>query len=151
MMVLALALHILSAVVWVGGMVFAHQVLRPSARALEPAIRLPLWHRVFSRFLPIVWASVLLLLASGYAMVFLGFGGFAGAGLHIHVMQGTGILMILIFLHLYFAPWKRMRRAVAAGDLAEASRNLEQIRVLVGANIVLGLITVVVGATGRYW
>jgi uncharacterized membrane protein len=150
-MVLALALHILSAVVWVGGMVFAHQVLRPSARALEPAIRLPLWHRVFSRFLPMVWASVVLLLASGYAMVFRGFGGFAGVGLHVHVMQGTGIIMTLIFLHLFFAPWKRMRRAVAAGDLAEASRNLEQIRMLVGINILLGVITVVVGATGRYW
>ena len=54
-MVVALALHILAAVAWVGGMLFAHQMLRPAARALEPGTRLPLWHRVFSRFFPLVW------------------------------------------------------------------------------------------------
>jgi hypothetical protein len=32
-----------------------------------------------------VWTAVLLLIASGYSMVFLVFGGFAGAGLHVHL------------------------------------------------------------------
>jgi uncharacterized membrane protein len=84
-------------------------------------------------------------------MVFAGFGGFRGVGLHVHVMQTTGIVMMMIFLHLFFAPWKRFRRAIAAGDLAAASKNLEQIRILVAANLILGLLTVVVGASGRYW
>jgi uncharacterized membrane protein len=150
-MVVGLTVHILCAVVWVGGMFFAHQCLRPSAGALEPAIRLPLWHRVFTRFFPWVWVSVVGLLASGYAMVFLGFGGFEGLAMHINVMQGLGIIMVLIYLHLYFAPWKRFRRAVAAGDLPVAARNLDQIRQLVTINLVLGLVTVVVGASGRYW
>ena len=59
--------------------------------------------------------------------------------------------MVLIYLHLYFAPWKRFRRAIAAGDLAAGARNLDQIRQLVTVNLVLGLVTVVVGASGRYW
>jgi uncharacterized membrane protein len=126
-------------------------VLRPSAGMLEPALRLPLWHRVFTRFFPWVWASILALLASGYGMVFLFFGGFRGVGLHVHVMQGTGIVMILLFLHLFFAPWRRFQSAIAAGDPPTAGRNLETIRVLVATNLVLGLITVVVGASGRYW
>ena len=150
-MVIALALHILAAVIWVGGMFFAHQVLRPSAGPLDPAMRLPLWHRVFGRFFPMVWAAIILLLASGYTMVFVGFGGFAGVGLHVHVMQTIGIIMMLIFFHLYFAPWKRFRRAVSAGDLPAAGRQIEQIRVIVGINLILGLITVVIGATGRFW
>jgi uncharacterized membrane protein len=151
MMILALALHILAAVVWVGGMFFAHQVLRPSAAPLDPAMRLPLWERVFSRFFPRVWASILVLLVSGYGMVLYRLGGFAGIGLQIHVMQGIGIVMILIFMHLFFAPWKRFRRALGAGDLAAAGRNLDQIRVLVAVNLVLGLVVVAIGATGRYW
>ncbi len=150
-MVVGLPVHILAAVIWVGGMFFAYMVLRPSAGTLEPALRLPLWHRVFTRFFPWVWASILALLASGYGMVFLFFGGFRGVGLHVHVMQGTGIVMILLFLHLFFAPWRRFQSAIAAGDLPTAGRNLETIRVLVATNLVLGLITVVVGASGRYW
>jgi uncharacterized membrane protein len=150
-MIVGLALHILAAVIWVGGMFFAYMALRPSAGPLEPVLRLPLWHRVFSRFFPWVWASILALLASGYFMVFVGFGGFHGVGLHVHVMQTTGIIMMMLFLHLFFAPWKRFRRAIAAGDLATAGKNLEQIRILVATNLILGLVTVIVGATGRYW
>ena len=117
-MVILIALHILAAVIWVGGMFFAYMVLRPSAGPLETPARLALWQRVFGRFFPWVWASIAILLVSGYAMLFLHFGGFAGAGLHIHVMQATGILMMLLFLHLYFAPWRRFARATGAGGIA---------------------------------
>ncbi len=67
-MILGLAIHILAAVIWVGGMFFAYLVLRPSAGPLEPALRLSLWQRVFARFFPVVWASILALVASGYGM-----------------------------------------------------------------------------------
>jgi uncharacterized membrane protein len=150
-MVLLLALHILAAVIWVGGMFFAHQVLRPSAGPLEPQARLPLWRRVFGRFFPVVWASIAVLLLSGYAMVFGFLGGFKGVGLHVHLMQTTGIVMMLLFGHLFFAPWRRFQAAVEAGDLPGAAGQLNQIRIIVGINLVLGLITVVIGATGRYW
>jgi uncharacterized membrane protein len=150
-MIIGLAIHILAAVIWVGGMFFAYMVLRPSAGPLEAALRLSLWQRVFARFFPWVWASILALVASGYGMVFLFLGGFRGVGIHVHVMQGTGIVMILVFLHLFFAPWRRFQSAIAAGDLPAAGRNLETIRLLVATNLAIGLITVVVGASGRYW
>jgi len=149
-MILLLALHVLAAVVWVGGMFFAYLVLRPAAGLLEPAQRLPLWGRVFGRFLPWVWAAVAALLVSGYAMVHF-LGGFRGVGVHVDVMQATGILMMLLFFHLYFAPWRRFRAALGRGALAEAAKSLDQIRIIVLVNLVLGLITVVVGATGRWW
>jgi uncharacterized membrane protein len=150
-MTVLIALHVLAAVVWVGGMFFAYMVLRPSAGPLEPPSRLGLWQRVFSRFFPWVWASIVALLASGYAMLFLHFGGFAGAPPHINVMQATGILMLLLFLHLYFAPWRRFSRAVEAGASPDAAAALDQIRRIVAINLVLGLITVAVGASGRFW
>jgi uncharacterized membrane protein len=150
-MILGLALHILAAVLWVGGMFFALEVLRPAAGSLEPAVRLSLWRRVFGRFFPWVWAAVAVLLLSGYGMVFWGFGGFARVGLHVHIMQGIGIVMMLAFGHLYFAPWRRFCRAVDAADFAAAAPPLAQIRRIVTLNLLLGLIVVVVGATGRYW
>ena len=150
-MIPGLFLHMLAAVIWVGGMFFAHQMLRPAAGALDPAQRLPLWRRVFARFFPWVWVSIAVLLLSGFGMVIWGFGGFAAIGLHVHIMMTIGIIMMLAFAHLYFAPWKRFRRAVDAGDFAAAAPQLDQIRRIVTLNLVLGLIVVVIGATGRYW
>ena len=147
----ALILHTLSAVVWVGGMLFAHQILRPAAAALDPGPRLLLWSRVLGRFFAWVFAAVILLLLTGYTMVFAVLGGFAKIGFHIHLMQGIGILMVLLFLHLYFAPWRRFRAAVARQDWAEGGRQLGQIRTIVTINLILGLITVAIGSSGRYW
>ena len=148
---ISLILHAVSAVVWVGGMFFAHQVLRPAAVTLEPGPRLALWSRVLGRFFAWVFAAVILLLLSGYTMVFDVFGGFAKIGLHIQLMQGIGILMVLLFLHLYFAPWRRFRAAVARQDWAEGGRQLGQIRTIVTVNLVLGIIVVAIGSSGRYW
>lgn len=150
-MILLLAVHILGAVVWVGGMAFAYFVLRPSAGALQASDRLALWRRVFGRFLPIVWASVIALILSGYGMILLYLGGFRGVGLSIHIMQGIGIVMTLLFAHLFFAPWRRFKRAVDSGAIDDAPRHLEQIRMIVAVNLALGLLVVVIGATGRYW
>jgi uncharacterized membrane protein len=150
-MIIGLFFHILAAVIWVGGMFFAHQMLRPAVAPLEPAQRLQLWRRVFARFFPVVWVSIAVLLASGFGMIFWGFGGFAYIGPHIDVMMGLGIIMMLAFGHLHVAPWRRFRAAVDGGDLAAAAKQLTQIRHIVAVNLVLGLIVVVVGATGRYW
>jgi uncharacterized membrane protein len=148
---LLIALHVLAAVVWLGGMFFAYAVLRPSAGRLPSDMRLALWHRVFRRFFPFVWASIFVLLASGYGMMFLSFGGFAGAGLYIQVMQGIGIVMMLLFLHLFFGPWRRFSDAVAGKHFPEAAERLAQIRRIVAVNLVLGLLTIIVGASGRFW
>ena len=150
-MPMLVALHVLAAVAWVGGIFFAYMVLRPATGPLETRLRLALWQRVFGRFFPWVWASIAVLLASGYAMLFLRFGGFKGAGLHIHVMQATGIVMMLLFLHLFFAPWRRFSRAVKAGNFDSAAVSLNQIRRIVAINLVLGVITIAAGASGRFW
>src|SRR3979409_1230607 len=93
---IALILHILSAVVWVGGMFFALLVLRPATAGLEPGARLDLWLRVFGGFFLWWFAAILLLLASGYAMIFGVYAGFRGIGLHIHIMHAVGIVMMLL-------------------------------------------------------
>lgn len=147
----ALILHALSAAVWVGGMFFALLALRPATAALDPAPRLELWARVLARFFAWVIAAIVLLLASGYTMIFALFGGFGGIGLYIQLMQGLGIIMMLLFFHLYFAPWRRFRAALARQDRPAAARQLGQIRWIVVVNLVLGLLTIAIGSSGRYW
>ena len=151
LIVLLLAIHLLAAVFWVGGMAFAYWMLRPAAAALEPPTRLPLWRRVFARFMPWVAVAIVALLASGFAMVFVMFGDFASASLYVHIMTATGILMMLLYLHLFFAPWRRFQGALDRQALPEAAQRLNQIRMIVAINLALGVLTLVVGGTGRYW
>lgn len=151
MLALLLALHALAAVVWVGGMFFAYLILRPSLGIFEPPQRLRLWHGVFGRFFPWVWGAVGILLASGYAMIFGHFGGFGGVGMSVHIMHLTGLIMMALFAHLFFAPWRRFRQAVEREDFAVAGQQLNGIRRIVAINLALGLLTVILGAGGRYW
>ena len=145
------ALHAVAAVVWVGGMVFAYTVLRPSLGKLEPPARFTLLNEVFRRFFAVVWVIVVALPATGYLLVFRLFGGFAGAGAHIHAMHMLALVMIGLFAFMYFVPYPRFRAAVAAKDWPAAGKRLAPVRRIIGVNALLGLITVVVGASGRYW
>lgn len=150
-MPIAITLHLLAAVIWVGGMFFAYMALRPvAATLLDPPLRMPLWSQTFARFFPWVWAAVVLLPATGYWMILGPFQGFANVGIHIHIMHVLGLAMIAIFLHVYFAPYRRLRRLTAAQDFAGAGRALAQIRRLVGINLTLGIATVLVATGGAY-
>lgn len=148
---IALSLHLLSVVVWVGGMFFAYMALRPVAAAqLQPPQRLALWTGVFRKFFPWVFVAIALILASGYWMVLGFYGGFDAVGMHVHLMIWTGYVMMFIFLHVYFAPFKRLQRAVAAEDWPAGGRALAQIRVMIAVNLAIGLVVVVIASGGRY-
>jgi uncharacterized membrane protein len=145
---LSLLLHLLGVVVWVGGMFFAYMALRPVAAAvLEPPQRLTLWDGVFARFFPWVWASVILILASGLHM-WVAFGGMA-APHYVLTMAVLGSAMMVIYLHVFFAPYRRLRRAVGEQDWKAGGAALGQIRRLIGINLSLGLLTIVVVFLGR--
>jgi uncharacterized membrane protein len=148
---IALLLHLLAAVVWVGGMFFAYVALRPVAAAqLEPPARLTLWAGVFKAFFPWVFAAIVTLLLTGYWMVLSFFGGFDEVGMHVHLMIWAGYVMMLLFFHVFFAPFKRLKRAVAAADWPAGAKSLAQIRVLIGINLSIGLVVVAIASGGRY-
>jgi len=137
----ALLLHVLSVVVWVGGMFLAYLAVRPAAvEALEPPQRLRLWAGIFRRFFRWVWAAVALLLLTGFSMM----GEMERVPAYVQAMAGIGIVMMAIFVHVYFAPYGRLKRAVAGEDWKAGGAALSQIRVLVGINLLLGLANVAV-------
>jgi len=143
----ALSLHQLGVLIWVGGMFFAHFFLRPAAsRLLDPPARLPLMLAVFDRFFVFVWISIFLLWASGLWIFLVLSGG--KAGMHVHAMMGLAAVMTAIFVFIWFQPYRRMRAAVASLDWAAAGASLASIRRLVATNLTLGLITMVLGVAG---
>jgi len=145
-MIVAKFLHILGFIVWIGGMFFAYMALRPvAASQLEPAQRLPLWYGVFAKFFPWVWAAVTLILASGLFMM----AKMGKPPLYVLAMFVIGLVMMLIFGHIFFAPYKRLHRAVDTQDWKTAGTALGIIRKLIGINLILGLITTAIGALGQ--
>ncbi len=144
-MLLAKFLHIFGFTVWVGGMFFAYMALRPvAAGRLEAPQRLQLWEGVFGKFFAWVWLAVLLILGSGLYMM----GALGRPPAYAMLMAVVGVLMMLIFAHVFFAPTRRLRRAIAAQDWTAGGGALGQIRKLIGLNLVLGLLTIAIGALG---
>lgn len=140
--------HVASVVAWVGGMFFAYVCLRPvAATLLAPPQRLPLWSQVFARFFVFVWIAVALILVSGLTMLLQV--GFKSAPVGWHVMFLTGIVMMLIFAHVYFSPYQRLRRACDAQDWPAAGAALGLIRKLVGVNLLLGIVTIAAATFSR--
>ncbi len=143
-----LAVHLLGAVIWVGGMFFALVVLRPALGMLEGPQRLALHRQVFRRFFLIVWHAMPIVLLTGYAVLFGVYGGFAGVGWPIHTMHLLGLIMAAVFVAMFLGPWRAMRAALDRGDALAAAGALGRIRGLVTLNLVLGLVTVVLAAWG---
>lgn len=144
-----LLLHVLGVVVWVGGMFLMHVAVRPAAvQLLPPPQRLPLLASVLERFFLWVVVAIVAVLASGLGMI-LESGGFRNAHLSVHLMFAIGVAMMAIFLHIRFAPFPRLRAAVAASDWPLAARRLDQVRQLVTTNLALGMLTIAVATIGR--
>jgi uncharacterized membrane protein len=133
-------LHIAAAIVWLGGASFMLFAMRPAAGQLAPPQRLSFIAEVLRRFFALVWLSIGLLLLTGLAML-LGT-GMKNAPIGWHLMMGIGILMFLMFGHLYFGPFRRLKLALAASDWPEGGRRVAQIATLATVNLVLGVLAI---------
>lgn len=151
MLALALTLHLLSAVIWVGGMFAAYMCLRPAGMKLETPQRVTMWRHFFQRFLRWVWIAVIVLLVTGYWMMITSFGGFKNAPLYINLMQTLGLVMAALFFWLFHGPWLAFKRAVDAQDWSLAASKLGRIRQIIMINMPLGLLVVAIGGSGRFW
>jgi uncharacterized membrane protein len=142
--------HVLAIVLWVGGMYFAHFCLRPALAPLDAAVRLRLMHDVLGRFFRAVLVASLLALGSGLWMLgrvakqTVQSGGSFQMPLHWTLMLVLGVLMVAIFMHIRFALYKRLSRAVAATDWTAGGAALAQIRQWVAVNLAIGVLVILV-------
>ena len=144
---------------WLGGMAVMLLAVRPAVLAqLQGLARVQMLHAVLKRFFVGVWASVIVILVTGvhlYGMgasaaaqakrVIVAAGGTAsGALLPLgwNVMLGVGLLIMLIYAHIYFAGFKKLSRAVQAADVPAAAGALARMHPLILANLGLGLLAV---------
>lgn len=147
---LLLAAHLLAITAWVGGMAFAVFVFRPSLSALEPPQRLLLQRQVLRRFVRLIWHAMPVALLSGWGLLFGFYGGFAGAGWHVHLMQLTALVMAAVFVAAAVGPWRAFRAAFDRGDRTAAAAAAERIRNRMQMNLALGVLTIAMAAIGRF-
>jgi uncharacterized membrane protein len=136
---LLLFVHLAAAIFWMGGMAFMLLALRPALGQLQPPQRLPLVAEVLRRFFAVVAASIAALLATG-AVLIAGSGGSAPPGWH--AMAGLGVLMMLVFGHIFFVSYRRLNAAVAQADWPAAGAAMGQMTLLVKVNMALGWIAI---------
>ncbi|MBP0941066.1 CopD family protein [Pseudomonas alliivorans] len=140
-------LHLLAALVWVGGMFFAWMILRPAViAALEGPSRLKVWVQVFPRFFVWVWAAVIVLPVTGIGMIQLNFTSFETAPRYVQIMMGLYVVMVALFLRIHSLQLPQLQRAVEAEQWSEGVVALGRIRRLVGINLLIGLAVVVIAA-----
>ena len=138
---LLLFIHLAGAIVWMGGMALVLFGLRPAAmRVLQPPLRAQLLLQVLAGFFPLVWLSIVALLGSGvWALARV---GMAQAPPAWHAMLGIGLLMMAVFAHIYFAPYRRARRAAHGAQWGVVAAQLQQIHRLVQLNFGLGWLAI---------
>jgi uncharacterized membrane protein len=155
---LLLFLHLAAAIVWLGGMTILIFAARPAVlESLHGAERVQLLSAMLQRFFVLVWVSIAVILASGLWMYGVGTKAAVAARrasasadavqgmllpLGWNIMLGLGVLMMLIFAHLYFAHFKKLQRAVTANDAAAGAAQLAKIHPLVLVNLALGWLAV---------
>jgi len=127
--------------IWLGGMTILLWAVRPTAMTqLEPPLRVPLMTGVLARFLPLVAVCIVLILLTGGLML-------TGVDMKLapkgwHTMLGLGLVMCLIFGHMFFVPFPRLKKATALSDWPAASKHLGHIHRLVLTNFALGWLAV---------
>ena len=143
----AYTLHVLAALIWVGGMFFAWMILRPAAMAaLDGPARLKLWVNVFQRFFVWVWVAVLVLPISGVGLLQMRFNGFETAPRYVQIMMGLYIVMVALFIRIQSLQLPELRKAVETQAWAEGAAVMGRIRRLVGCNLLVGLALVAIAA-----
>ena len=150
MPVLAITLHVIAVIVWVGGMFFGFVALRPAMKGMDTLAAARFWQTLLSHYLPWLWAAILVLLSSGIYMVFNGFGGFGQLPWFVQFMMGIGIFMMMLSGHLSFSSFKKLKRAVVGNDETLAKKAMQQIRLVTDVNLILGLAVVIVIMSGAY-
>lgn len=147
---LAIALHVLSVAAWTGGLFLLLVVLRPALLATEPAERMTLWARILPRAFMVSWGSAALALVTGFSLTFSMYGGFAVAGMHVHLMAGLGLMMTGVLIWCYIRPLKRFELAEEAANVAAAQRALRTVLGWLWLTMAMGIAALVIGGVGAY-
>ena len=149
---LNMCLHILAAVIWIGGMLFLSLVAVPILRRVEsPLLRRDLFRKMARRFRGLVWGCFGVLILTGIGNV-MAFGDLSPGAPYLKVLRiKLSLVAVLVGLALAhdFLIGPRAGRAVSRDGLAPTGTDLMMVKLApwVGrANLLLGVVILVLAA-----
>lgn len=137
---LVTAIHLLSVVLWVGGMAFIMLVLRSGLLTIEPTTRVKVQGALFRRFFRTVWHVMPIAVISGLLLLILSY-NHQPMPWPVMVMQTGGILMAAIFVGMFMVPNRRLQAKLADGTAT--AEDLVPVRRLVLLNLAIGTIILI--------
>lgn len=147
-----LVLHMLAAIVWVGGVFFVRAILLPALSGWDNGERFAALGLILPAFFRSIWGAVVVLLLTGYGVLLFGYSdGLGGGGVHVDIMQAVGWVLIFAFVYLDFGPFRLFLRAKEAGDTERALSKLQELQTGLSLTLALGVLTAIVGVSGSLW
>ena len=159
---IAVLIHIVAAVIWLGGSLFLAMVMVPLSRRqmAVPAGGARLLGEVGRRFRPVAWASIVLMVASGafvatdhWSITPADF--FSGSGWFIRVLQAkvaiVGLVIVLSFVHDFvLGPrvTRQLEELTAQGQRPSGTPMARRVLIwMARANVLLILVVVALAVT----
>jgi len=145
-------LHIVAAVIWIGGMLFLSLVAVPVLRQVEPPLlRMNLFRAMARRFRGLVWICIAILVLTGIGNVLFYGNTFPGSAYMKVLYIKLGLVAILVGLSLLqdFVIGPRAGRALSRDGLppTETDRFMVTLAPWVGRfNLLLGVVILVLAA-----
>ncbi len=143
-------LHVLSAVIWVGGMIAVRVAVHPSMQSIDdPKLKLGKTLEIVGRLFNLVIPFILILIITATLMA-VGL-GFKGTDLYwlVHVKEVIWTVMTLNFIYMFLRR-RAAQRLFDAGDLAAAKAKAAPLpNLLLPINIVLGVGAIFAGVILR--
>lgn len=143
-------LHVISAVVWIGGMIVVRLAVHPSLQSIENgSIKLGKTLEIVGRLFNIVIPFIMILVATAGLMA-IGL-GFKGTDLYwlVHVKEVIWTVMVINFTYMYVQR-NKAQKLYDSGDLPGAKTLISKFpNLLLPINIVLGLGAIFAGVTLR--
>lgn len=140
--------HLLFAVIWIGGMIFMNLVLMPSLSSIDPNERGKLFAQIAKRFTIVAWGSTLLLLITGFFKTPSGmlFNFSTDYGMMITVKHILFLVMIIFGSIITFVEAPKIKKyAPKPGEKpAQEFVNAQgKIKLLSASNMILGIIILI--------
>ena len=143
-------LHVLSAVVWIGGMIAIRFAIHYSMQNIqEPQIKLGRTLENLQRFFNIVLPFIALLLITALILIFALEFKDTPLNKFVHMKESIWIVMTLIFITVYIKR-NKAQNAFDQKDYKEAKKQLEPIaKIYIPLNIFLGVVAIYLGVVLR--
>lgn len=138
-----LVLHVLGAVVWIGGMLFLGLVLTPVLRNRPPVERAVLLNVVGQRFLKVAWAALAVLLLTGPTLWAIR--AFQVTPLLVSKLILIGVILFFSLLH-DFLIGPRLVAHLKRGDQGEETIRLRRwVALLARINVFVAILVLILG------